>query len=147
MAGAVLNGACHCGAVSVSLETADPDRLQLRACQCSFCRRHGSVSASDHSGRLTIRAPAHGLTRYRFGLKTADFLFCPVCGTYVAAMIARGAEARAIVNATGTRLESICDKPGQAVDYDGESESERVARRLAQWMPVSLVEEPGRAHV
>jgi hypothetical protein len=147
MADTILNGACHCGAVSVSLETADPSALALRACQCSFCRRHGSVAASDPAGRLTIRAPEHGLTRYRFGLKTADFLLCPVCGTYVGAMIARGAEVRAIVNATGMMLDGTWDRPGSIVDYEGESEAERIARRLSQWMPVSLVEEAGRAHI
>lgn len=145
MAGAVLNGACHCGAVSVSLETPDPDRVQLRRCQCSFCRRHGAMSASDPDGRLTIRGSA--LTRYRFGLKTADFLLCPVCGTYVGATIARGTEVRAIVNAAGTMLDRCWDKAGPALHYDNESEAERVARRLSQWMPVSLVEEAGRAHV
>ena len=147
MAGAVLNGACHCGSVTVSLETGDPNGVKLRACQCDFCRRHGALSASDHAGRLTIRAPGHGLTRYRFGLKTADFLLCPVCGTYVGAMIARGAEARAIVNAAGTHLGGTWGQPGTPVDYENESEAERVARRLSQWTPVSLVEESGRAHV
>ncbi|HEX2257583.1 MAG TPA: hypothetical protein VHG92_12965 [Afifellaceae bacterium] len=143
---ALLSGACHCGAVAVSLQTADPEGLQLRACQCSFCRRHGVVSASDHAGRLTIRAMGDGLTRYRFGLKTADFLFCSVCGTYVAATIAMGAEVRAIVNAIGTQLEGITGKAATPVDYEDEGQGERVARRLAQWMPVSLIEEPGRAH-
>jgi len=143
---AILNGSCHCGAVAVALETADLERLQLRACQCSFCRRHGVVSVSDHAGRLTIRSTGDVLTRYRFGLKTADFLFCSVCGCYVGATIAMGAEVRAIVNATGTGLEGTAGKAATPVDYEHESQGERVARRLAQWMPVSLIEEPGRAH-
>jgi hypothetical protein len=140
-----LSGSCHCGAIKVSLETTDPGALEVRACQCSFCRRHGATSASDHQGRLTIRSAGDTLTRYRFGLNTADFLLCSVCGTYVGALIARGAEARAIVNPVGTMLDGLRDRPGTPVDYEGESQAERVARRLSQWTPVSLIEQAGRA--
>jgi len=51
----VLRGGCHCGNLKVALETSlDPSVLQLRACQCSFCRRHGAVTTSDPAGRLLV---------------------------------------------------------------------------------------------
>jgi hypothetical protein len=137
----VLNGACHCGAVTVSLATDDASRLQIRLCQCSFCRRHGGSSVSDPAGRLTIRASEPALTRYRFGLGTADFLLCSVCGCYVGAVVARGAEARGIANPVGTMMEGVWNEPGEPVDYEDEGEAERVARRLSQWTPVSLLGE------
>jgi hypothetical protein len=141
----VLNGACHCGAVAVSLETDDASRLKIRLCQCSFCRRHGGSSVSDPAGRLTIRASEPALTRYRFGLGTADFLLCSVCGCYVGAIVARGAEARGIANPVGTMMEGVWDRPGVPVDYEGEGEAERVARRLSQWTPVSRLGGPAAA--
>ena len=39
----ILRGACHCGQVEVAFETAmSVADLPLRACGCSFCRRHGT---------------------------------------------------------------------------------------------------------
>ena len=85
----ILRGACHCGQVQVAFETAmSVADLPLRACGCSFCRRHGTKAVADPSGRLTISAPPNGLNRYRFGLRTADYLICRTCGAYVAAVIA-----------------------------------------------------------
>ena len=46
-------GSCHCGAITVELETkTDPAEIEIRECQCSFCRAHGAVSASDPNGRI-----------------------------------------------------------------------------------------------
>ena len=49
----VYKSRCHCGAVHVELETdTDPADIEVRECQCSFCRAHGAVSASDPNGRI-----------------------------------------------------------------------------------------------
>ena len=54
----LYRGGCHCGAVTIELETAtDPSEIDVRECQCSFCRAHGAESASDPNGR--IRYIAH----------------------------------------------------------------------------------------
>jgi hypothetical protein len=37
------------------------------------------------------------LTRYRWGLATADFLVCGRCGVYVAAVLSEGASAWAVI--------------------------------------------------
>ena len=51
-----LRGGCHCGNLKVAFETSlDPSILQLRACQCSFCRRHGAVTTSDPGGHAGVR--------------------------------------------------------------------------------------------
>ena len=74
------HGGCHCGALRVTFESAKPPAdLQRRACQCSFCRSHGAVTLSDAEGAMRIDAEADALVRYRFGLKTADFLICARC--------------------------------------------------------------------
>ncbi|HEX3810276.1 MAG TPA: hypothetical protein VHW02_11330 [Rhizomicrobium sp.] len=73
-----FDGGCHCGNLSYVFEaSAGLDELGLRADQCSFCPAHGARNTSDPSGKMhiAVRDPVK-LARYRFGLKTADFLVC-----------------------------------------------------------------------
>lgn len=131
-------GSCHCGALEFTFETAVvPRQWELRACQCSFCRGHGAISASDPKGLVQFRYvhPEH-LRRYRFGLRTADFLVCKECGTYVGAVMITGAGNVAIVNVNALKeAPRTLGKPKRA-DYKGESLEERRARRRERWTPV-----------
>ena len=46
-----LTGGCHCGNLRLTFETQrDPGELVVRACSCSFCRRH-ACARSDPAGR------------------------------------------------------------------------------------------------
>ena len=136
----ILRGACHCGQVEVTLETAmSVMDLPLRACGCSFCRRHGTKAVADPNGRLSISAPPNGLNRYRFGLRTADYLICRTCGAYVAAVISGNGEERATLNVTATGISELADRPAEQVDYDRESVEGRRARRLTSWTPSRIV--------
>ena len=136
----ILRGACHCGQVEVTLETAmSVMDLPLRACGCSFCRRHGTKAVADPNGRLSISAPANGLNRYRFGLRTADYLICRTCGAYVAAVISGNDEERATLNVTATGISELADRRAEQVDYDRESVEGRRARRLTSWTPSRIV--------
>src|SRR5947209_576321 len=76
-----FDGGCHCGNATIRFETAKaPTDFQPRACQCSFCRMHGTRTASDPAGRLHLSVRNPGLlSRYRFSLKTADYLVCRTC--------------------------------------------------------------------
>jgi hypothetical protein len=138
----ILRGACHCGQVEVAFETAmSVDDLPLRACGCSFCRRHGTKAVADPNGRLTISAPPGGLNRYRFGYRTADYLICRTCGAYVAAVISGNDEERATLNVTATAISELADRPAEPVDYDRESAEGRRARRLTGWTPSRIVQQ------
>jgi hypothetical protein len=137
----ILRGACHCGQVEVTFETAmSVADLPLRACGCSFCRRHGTKAVADPNGLVTISAPHNGLTRYRFGLRTADYLICRTCGAYVAAVISGNGEERATLNVTATAISELADRRAESVDYDRESVEGRRARRLASWTPSRIVQ-------
>ncbi len=132
-----LSGRCHCGNVAVRLETAvAPDRLPLRACSCSFCRKHGARATSDPDGRveIAVREP-EAVLRYRFGLRTADFIVCARCGVYVAAVLTEGDTSWATVNVNVLDAADGFVREADSVSYEGESESERRARRRARWMP------------
>jgi hypothetical protein len=137
---AMLRGSCHCGNLAVELETEHPPaQMQVRADQCSFCMRHAARSISDPKGRLTIVVEDERLlSRYRFGLRTADFLICARCGVYVAAIFSEEDRAWAVLNC------NVLDKraafgAAEPVDYDGETVESRQTRRRARWTPARLI--------
>ncbi len=132
-------GGCHCGNLEVRFESEIPaEKLQVRACQCSFCRRHNQRSVTDPAGRVTIavRDPER-LSRYRFGLGTADFFICGRCGVYVGAVLEADGRAWATVN-----VNALDDRdrfaPGEPVSFEGEDVAGRVARRKARWTPARV---------
>jgi hypothetical protein len=132
-------GACHCGNIRLGFSSGvDPHAMEVRACQCSFCRRHGSLAAADPQGRLriTVRDPS-ALLRYAFGLRTADYLVCRGCGVYVAA-VTHDEEPRAIVIVNALDDRDLFDKKPLKMSYDAESREERIARRRERWMPVEI---------
>lgn len=96
-----IPGSCHCGAVEVEFATAkDLAGFHPRACDCTFCRRHGATWLSDAEGRLRISEQATGMLRdYRQGSETAQFLLCARCGVCVAVIFEEGARSFAAVNA------------------------------------------------
>lgn len=125
-------GSCHCGALAVRFRS--QKTLQLRACQCSFCRRHHSASASDPEGhiRFLVRRP-EALQRYQFGAGVTDFILCNRCGCYLGAMLAD--QKIACVNVRSWQ------ESGEAlpVDYQGESPERRLERRRQRWSPADLM--------
>jgi hypothetical protein len=131
-------GACHCGGVGVEFETAvPPEETDVRACQCSFCRMHASRAVGDPRGRLRfIECRPGAMHRYRFGLKTADYVLCRECGAYLGAVLAGDAAATGIVNiAVLADRDAFTRAPDPAV-FDHEDEAARIARRKANWTPV-----------
>ena len=72
--------------------------------------------------------------RYRFGLQTADFLVCRMCGVYLAAVIAspRGRFATLNVNT----MSGVSIGHAEPTSYDGETSEQRQGRRARQWTPV-----------
>ena len=133
----IYRGACHCGAVRAVYETSAP--VRLRHDGCSFCASRGVKSASDANGHLRLEAD-RALTRYRFGHKTADFLICPVCGTYVATHMEGPAGPVGVINVVGLQIAELKDEPADFASLEGETHGERMARRLSRWTPMSLVE-------
>jgi hypothetical protein len=136
-----FRGGCHCGALGYSFRTALPvAQWSVRACQCRFCRAHGALTTSDPDGRLTFLVnQMQALQRYRFGLKTADFILCSRCGVYLGAQIETAPGAVGIINTCAiTPLPE--DLPAaRPADYDSESSSERVTRRQKRWTPLDKV--------
>ncbi len=134
-------GGCHCGNIKVEFNTELAiDELPLRTDQCSFCRRHGARTTSDPKGSLRIIVRPKLLLRYRFGLKTADFLVCKGCGIYVAAVLSAGPSSYATLNVNVLDRAEEFTQETRAVSYDFENPSQRTERRIKNWTP-AMVEE------
>jgi hypothetical protein len=136
--GHVHNGACHCGAVTASFRTSLTS-VPVRACQCGFCRRHGSKTVTDTDGFVDIASDGP-LRRYRFGLMTADYLMCASCGTYVASEIETDGIMRVTLNAAGLQMQPWADQVAEPADYSTETLHERLDRRRARWTPARVRE-------
>ena len=82
----LLQGSCHCGRIAFSFSSSiSPEKFTPRACDCSFCQRHGALYISDPDGSLVLDIKeAAALGEYQFGHKLAKFIFCRNCGVYVA---------------------------------------------------------------
>jgi hypothetical protein len=129
-------GACHCSAIGFTYDTAlAPSAWPIRACACRFCRSHGAATTSDPAGAMQIvcRDPTQ-LLGYRFGLGTADFWLCRICGVYLGATTSDGRFG--IINTNTLVDRSLPLSPAQAVSYDGETAGSRLARREQRWTPV-----------
>ena len=106
----------------------------LRACKCSFCRKHNSLAVSDpHGAAEIIIADEAKVSRYRFGLGTADFIVCRDCGVYVAVVMTDGEKSwsATIVNALDDR--AAFSGPVEPVDFSAEGRNERLVRRRTRW--------------
>jgi hypothetical protein len=133
-------GLCHCRAVGFLYGTAlAPESWPIRACQCTFCRAHSALSASDPEGSLQfLEHTPNALRRYRFGQKTADFLLCSDCGMYVGAMMQSESNAFGIINVR--MLDSLLDRlrEPERLSYDAEGLVERRRRRESRWTPIVI---------
>lgn len=133
-----FEGRCHCGNLSYLFEAStDLAGLGLRACMCSFCRAHGARNTSDPRGSVQIEVGnRQKLVRYRFGLRTTDFLLCAVCGTYIGALLPDDGGGWFTVNVNTFREPPPFDFPLQPVVYEAEETGGRIERRKTRWTPV-----------
>ena len=116
-----------------------PEQIQVRACQCAFCRAHGALSVTDPTGLLTFRVrDSSRLVRYRFGLKLADFLLCSRCGTYLGAFMEEAGCSLGVLNICVLEQRDRFGIP-TLMRYDGETPQSRLQRRRERWTPARLV--------
>ena len=72
-------GSCHCGKVAFEVEGI-PD--SATACNCSLCRRRGSLLWFVPRDSLRLKTPEQDLATYRFHHHVIDHRFCPACGIH-----------------------------------------------------------------
>jgi hypothetical protein len=72
-------GSCHCGAVRFEVRTT----LQpATRCNCSLCRRKGTVMANVQDEDFKLLAGEEALGLYQWNTRIARHHFCKRCGIY-----------------------------------------------------------------
>lgn len=96
-----MSGGCHCGNINLQLELSRASTAYTpRACDCTFCTKHGAAYISDPQGSLRIQIINEGNSRlYRQGSGTAECLLCANCGVLVGVLYRAGGQIYATVNA------------------------------------------------
>lgn len=69
---------CHCGAIGATISGDLP--AEAMTCNCSICRRKGTVLHFVPAGEATLEAPADKLGDYTFNKNAIHHHFCMVCG-------------------------------------------------------------------
>jgi hypothetical protein len=70
-------GSCHCGEVRFRVEV---DLSNPITCNCSYCRRRGSILAFTPASNFELEEGRDRLTEYRFNTNRIQHLFCSRCG-------------------------------------------------------------------
>ena len=134
-------GQCFCGSIGYEYQTAiAASEWSIRACQCAFCRAHNALSTSDPAGTLRFHAAnPDNLQRYRFAMRTADFLLCRECGVYIGAAIETDLGRFGIINTHSLKVTPADIAAVKPITYDSEDKHGRVGRREVRWTPVTGV--------
>lgn len=141
----VINGSCHCGNIGFRLEwTPEPEFIPARACDCTFCIKHGGVWTSCPTGRLQVRfREPQRVSVYAFGTRTADFHVCGNCG--VVPVVSCDIEGRRYAVVSVNAFDEIARsmvRPMPA-SFGAEATGDRLARRQRNW--IAQVEFPAQA--
>ena len=70
-------GSCHCGSVRYEVEA---DIQQVLACNCSMCRRTGTLLAFVPWSQFELLTDEGALTDYQFNRHVIHHVFCSTCG-------------------------------------------------------------------
>ena len=70
-------GSCHCGRVSYE---ADADLSKVISCNCSICRKHGTLLAFVPDDGFRLHSGQDDLKEYLFNKKVIRHQFCSNCG-------------------------------------------------------------------
>jgi hypothetical protein len=141
----LINGKCHCGNIAFTLDwpEGEPD-VPARACDCSFCLKHGGVWTSNPRARLSVVLQhADLVSKYAFGTETAAFHVCIRCGTVPIVTSEIASHLYAVVNVnTFENFDPSQLRRGTA-QFGGEDVQSRLARRSKHWIADVRISERG----
>ena len=71
------SGSCQCGKVTFD---ADMQIDKVLSCNCSRCRRTGTLLAFTDKDRFTLKSGKDALKEYQFNKNVIHHFFCATCG-------------------------------------------------------------------
>ena len=72
-------GSCHCGRIAFEVEG---EIAGAMACNCSMCRRKGTLMWFVPRTALTLTTPESDIATYTFNKHVIHHRFCPTCGIH-----------------------------------------------------------------
>lgn len=72
-------GSCHCGRIAFEVEG---EIAGAMACNCSMCRRKGTLMWFVPRTALTLTTPESDIATYTFNKHVIRHRFCPTCGIH-----------------------------------------------------------------
>jgi len=132
----LIHGQCHCGNIAFDLELpTDSPEIQARACDCSFCVKHGGVWTSDPKAKLAVAIRDGALvSKYTFGSRTATFHVCSRCGSVPLVTSDIADHLYAVVNVNVLENVDPSWLRRSAAHFEGEEVESRLARRKRNWI-------------
>ena len=73
---------CHCGEVQGEIQLPKEGLKTKRRCNCTLCKRKGTVMTFVEVKDLQIKSGSEQLTKYQYHTKVAEHYFCKICGIY-----------------------------------------------------------------
>jgi hypothetical protein len=131
-----IHGGCHCGNIAFELtwpgEAAD---IPARACDCTFCTKHGGVWTSHPGASLRVSIDREdAISVYEFGTRTAQFHVCSKCGVVPVVTCRLDDKLYAVVNVnTFANVDAALLRRASA-SFEGEETGSRLARRARNWI-------------
>ena len=110
-----VEGSCLCTVVRVTVARRP---RSLTQCNCSVCRRYGTLWAYYRRAAVAIAAPRAGLASFSVKKGGLRFRRCATCGCVVSWERQRGPDARMAVNARLLDPAAIADVPIIVLDGD-----------------------------
>jgi len=132
----LIPGKCHCGNISFELNwEPEPTAIRARACDCSFCTRHGGIWTSCPGGslRVAVKEPQQ-VSQYAFGTKTAVFHICRSCGVVPVVTSELDGRTYAVVSVSALELPASLPVERAPASFEGEALDARLARRRRSWI-------------
>lgn len=133
----LIDGSCHCGNIAFRLDWGgNPGEILARACDCSFCVKHGGVWTSSPGGSLEVSIrDARYHQQYEFGTKTARFHVCARCGVVPLATSEIDGATYAVVSVHAMNGVDPALFRRVGTSFGSEDVAGRLARRSRSWTP------------
>jgi hypothetical protein len=131
-----ITGKCHCGNITFTLDwPEDQPDVPARACNCSFCVKHGGVWTSNPLAKLSVVLhQADLVSKYAFGTETAAFHICTRCGTVPIVTSEIADHLYAVVNVNTFEDFDPARLRRATASFGDEDVDSRLARRRKNWI-------------
>ena len=111
------SGSCQCGKVAFD---ADMEIDKVLSCNCSRCRRLGSLLAFTDKDNFTLKSGQDALKEYQFNKHAIHHYFCSACGIQPYAE-GKGRDGSPMVMVNVRCLEGIDLEKFEVMKFDGAS--------------------------